>query len=320
MKYRFIAVIHNMKLESIKNKGIPIFEGARISNGENVLSETTTNELFSETAGVHSISEFNDKVYWYFDDKFHDMKDKAEVDQVANQKVFYHLRQIESFITELWKVKDNNTYVRDGFILAYSDKFEDGFTYKASLSSISTYAYGHGEVSMFSDEEIRKASQSLVQYSFEDFTEESFGGKFPTATNFFKRNGSERMDRANYFTLAARYSFAVPMKIIFYCTALECLFTSGTSEISHKIAERVALMLGNTSQEKKELFSNVKKAYGLRSKLIHGSTIKGDDEAIINTSVQLDNILRKLIVQNNEIFKGNDAEMEKYFFGLLFEK
>lgn len=39
MKYRFITIMHNMKLGSTKNKATRVFEGARISNGNKVLYE-----------------------------------------------------------------------------------------------------------------------------------------------------------------------------------------------------------------------------------------------------------------------------------------
>lgn len=318
MRYRFIAVLHNMGLDTIKNRGIQVFDGARISNGCEVLSEVLETQLFKATAGIHSINEFKDAVYFYIDGEFEDIKIKEQVDRIGNQQTFFFLRQAQNLASELWTVKDNNVYVRDGFLLTYNNDFEDGCTFKASLSAIPNFATGFGECSVFSDEEVLSAINSFIPYSNEDFNEESFGGKYPNSSHFFKNSGSERIDRATYFTMAARNNLALPMKIVSYCTALECLFTSGTSEISHKIAERVATMLGTTGEGKKNLFKLVKKAYGHRSTIIHGSSLKGNEEDLIDISRGLDQILRELLAAEHVIFSKNDEEIENYFVDLLF--
>lgn len=55
--------MHNLKLDNVKNKGISIFEGARISNGTQVLKETINSEPMKYTIGIHSSDEFKDTVY-----------------------------------------------------------------------------------------------------------------------------------------------------------------------------------------------------------------------------------------------------------------
>jgi hypothetical protein len=121
-----------------------------------------------------------------------------------------------------------------------------------------------------------------------------------------------------YFVVGARRSSIFPMKIVNYCTALECLFTIGTQEINHKIAERVAVMLGTSSKDKKELYNVVKKAYSIRSKIVHGQYLKGSDDELASISKELDNILRQLIVGNHEVFSKDDKEAEDFFQDLIF--
>lgn len=67
MKYRFITIMHNMKLENTKNKGTLIFEGIRLSNGKEVLDETLNQQPMKCTLGVHSSHEFEDQTYVYID-------------------------------------------------------------------------------------------------------------------------------------------------------------------------------------------------------------------------------------------------------------
>lgn len=126
------------------------------------------------------------------------------------------------------------------------------------------------------------------------------------------------MQRAYYFVLNARGSSILPMKIVSYCSAFECLFTNAKSEINHKIAERVAHFIGDAVDEKKELYKLIKKAYDVRSTIVHGSSLKGKSEDLKDISKSLDSILRKLLKQDSDIFSKNDNELEAFFIDLLF--
>lgn len=319
-KYRFITIAHNLKLENIKNRGTQIFPRARISNGKQILNETFLNDSISNTLGVHSVDEFYDESsYVYIDGTFEGMNSKEEVDEIGVKYTFYFLRQVQSFVNELWKVKDNSIYIRDGFLIVYKDNLEAGFSYKASLSELFTFSSGKIKPITFSDSEISVAVSNFKSSEIEEYSKESFGGKLPDSNHLLKSNGSERFDRARYFTMMARTKSISPMKIVLYCIALECLFTTTKSEVSHKVAERVALLLGETEQGKKELFKLIKSAYGYRSTLVHGQHLKGSKGDIIDLTTKLDDVLRDLITNKYEVFEKNDNDMEKTFVNLLFE-
>lgn len=240
------------------------------------------------------------------------------MDKIGVKYTFYYLRLAQSFIYDLWKIKDNIIYVRDGFLLAYHNNYEDGFVYKASLSEMMSYSTCEEKESTFSKNEILSAARDFTPYSIDEYGEKSFGGKHPDADILFKNKGSKRLDRAHYFTLTARTSSILPMKIVAYCNALECLFTTDKSEVNHKIAERVALMLGTSDKSKKEFFDLIKKAYGCRSSVVHGQHLKGEERALIEISEKLDGILRQLLVAEHEIFSKKDEEIEAFFTDLLF--
>lgn len=318
MKYRFLTVLHNMNLESKKNKGTILFPGARLTNGSAVLSLTLNNRLMRSTLGVHSIDEFEEKdtVYAYIDGEFKDIHTQDEMDEIGVKYTFLFLRQIQKFVHQLWEIKDNNIYVRDGFLLTYSELYEDGCTYKASLSEVFSRSTCEREVSIISDSEISAAIKDFIIPTMKDLSEE--GGKHPTSDHFFKSKGSTRMERAYYFTIVARSNGILPMKIVSYTNALECLFTIGTSEINHKMAERVAIMLGTTEESKKKYYKLIKNAYKYRSSLVHGQHIKGNNDDLVKISTGLDNVVRQLLISNHEVFTKNDSEMEDYFINLLF--
>lgn len=54
---------------------------------------------------------------------------------------------------------------------------------------------------------------------------------------------------------------------------LESLLTEGESEISYKIAIRAAALIGRDSEDKKQIFSYMRKGYDIRSKYIHGGDV-----------------------------------------------
>lgn len=307
-----------MKLDSRLNRGIELHPGTRISNGSEVSSEILHTKLLQITAGVHSINEFNDTVYFYKKGEFLDISTHEEMDHKGTSYTFYFLRESQGFVTDLWGVKDNGIYVRDGFLIAYQKDIEEGTTFKASLSEVFSAASAERGEFEFTRKEVETALQTFNPFSIDDISEEDMGMKFPNFEHFYKNKGPERMHKAHYFTLGARNNAALPMKIVLYCTALECLFSTAKTEINHRIAERIATMLGTSAEEKKDLFKFIKKAYDYRSTIIHGANLKGDEEAIVKISVRLDEILRQLLAGDHEVFTKSDGEIDNFFVDLIF--
>lgn len=318
MKFRFITPLFNLKLETVLNKGIELFPGARITNGPEEKNKILNTQLMQHTAGKISIREYDNNPYLYIDGEFETIKSKAEMDEIGVKYTYYYLRLAQSFLQDLWLIKDNSIYVRDGFLLAYYKDFEDGFIYKASLSEIFYHSSCVDMESNFTKNQILSATRDFIPYPIEEYDEKNFGGKNPDADHLFKNKGSNRLDRAFYFTIRARTCCILPMKIVFYCNALECLFTVGTSEVNHKIAERVALLLGTSGESKKELYKIIKMAYDCRSTVVHGQHIKGEEVKLVHVSQKLDDILRELLSEKHEVFSKKDPEMEETFTNLLF--
>lgn len=53
-------------------------------------------------------------------------------------------------------------------------------------------------------------------------------------------------------------------------TILETLLSTGTAEIAHQVSERVAVLIGNSSSERLDIYRTIKKLYDLRSRISHG--------------------------------------------------
>jgi len=53
-------------------------------------------------------------------------------------------------------------------------------------------------------------------------------------------------------------------------TVFEALLTTGQSEISHQVAERVAIILAKDADSRMALYKEIKSLYSLRSEIVHG--------------------------------------------------
>lgn len=98
------------------------------------------------------------------------------------------------------------------------------------------------------------------------------------------KNASARFDLA-----LSRYSWSQSVskrswqdRVVDLAIVVETLFSRDEKqEIQHKAATRAALLLGKNASESNRIFSTIKKIYGLRSKIVHGSTSHGDDASSV---------------------------------------
>lgn len=51
---------------------------------------------------------------------------------------------------------------------------------------------------------------------------------------------------------------------------LECLLSTDTQELAHKISERAAIILGKNSEDRLAIYKDIKKIYSQRSQIVHG--------------------------------------------------
>jgi len=316
MKFRFYAVLHNMKLDSTKTKGkrINLDEyRARITNGSGEFEKILQNPETNERIGFHSANEFlaDNTTYVYIDGELENIISFEEMDTIGLGFSFSLLRKIQYLTHYLWTVKDNNIYVRDGFLIVYENNFRDVGTYKASVSEINSTADNLRDViSTFSDEELDRAVSTMEENLFDLDSEENndnkrelIESKYPTPEVFYESEGSNRYIRAFFFTIAARSQAILSLKIVSYINALECLFSTSRNKISHNVAERAASLVKNTVIERDELYKKIKKAYNVRSRIVHGDPLNNNEDELAEMSKVLDNLLRNILLEHKNFFK-----------------
>src|SRR5262249_11651354 len=78
-------------------------------------------------------------------------------------------------------------------------------------------------------------------------------------TKIHTKTNSNRISRALDYVARAQMSVNPAEKVAFYCTALESLFSTSTSELTHQIAERVAVVTSQNAASRSDQYWFVKK-------------------------------------------------------------
>ena len=173
-----------------------------------------------------------------------------------------------TFFNVLWLIKDNSVDFSRGFLQ---------YPYGSPTSRISAnnwttrYSKADGQLmeTKFSKAELRNAismCNSLYGARRSDDVSASL-----TPGNAGK---VDRISRAFFFLQGARAMRDPAQKVTNYCICFEVLVSTGDGEIAHKVAERVAVLIGKNSRDALEIYGNVKKAYRTRSKVVHGDQLK----------------------------------------------
>lgn len=137
---------------------------------------------------------------------------------------------------------------------------------------------------------------------------------------------TSRIFRAITFLDLARSQSFLPLKISMYVGIFECLFTTESTEVSHKVAENAAFYISNTNEERAENYALIKKAYDIRSKYLHGQRLDKQkhksSELLTPISKEIDKLLRlifvQIITQDSEVFLKSDNDLRIHFMNLIF--
>lgn len=137
-------------------------------------------------------------------------------------------------------------------------------------------------------------------------------------------NKVTRFARFLQFVQAARRESFPAIKIAQMCSALESLFSTTETELTHRLSERVAFFLGGDPEQMEGTYKFIKKAYAIRSQVTHGSPVNaklaGSTAEISKAMVDiLREIAFKVISDGPEgvTYKSNE-QIEDHFRRCLF--
>jgi len=234
---------------------------------------------------------------------------------------------LQTFLSFLWFVKDNSiSTIESYFVDTETSNWQ--WWNNHPVCSLSDGTSGD---TMFTSAEIHTATNLLSTYTKicpKDFASPTPDDVVTEAKNYVTaRNENSKFDnnieRAMAFLNTARWTRDIPQKITHYMSILECLFSVDANEIVHKVSERVAQYLGESSAEKLEIYKLVKAAYGIRSAFVHGGTNKMSPDQLCELSKKTDDIIRRVLTKvitkdHVQFLKSNNA-MTEYFNNLIFQ-
>ena len=231
----------------------------------------------------------------------------------------------------LWLLKDNSLNTEVGFVES-KDSTGAGIASSNSRAAVYTCADGRRRKVKYSQEEIAEALE--LYRIFDRLGNGAYGGNFPPTLRLKDQvepvgtvvaaKAVRPLTRVWYFLSAARDCTDLSIKAAQYATCLEVLFSTDSTEIYHKLAERIALLLGESSEERRSLFHFVKTLYSVRSSLVHGDTLSREHlKNMISISQEADGLVRRVLrrimgdPQLCKLFEGGKEARERYFVELV---
>ncbi|OJD90265.1 hypothetical protein A9485_08505 [Bacillus cereus] len=296
--------------------------GKAISNNKNFLEENFLNESFISCIGIIEANSFFNSSYIYSN---FSLDENEEYSRSDLDNILEHVwGPLHVFQLSLWFVKDNNVNVEQLYL--YDLKTE--LVVKSKRNVWASNARGRYEDSRFTIEELKNAlewKEKILKYLELDEMPEaevhnSSGVRYRNRSAQTPYAELNRVSRALRFIMVGRYESFLPMKISAYVGALEALFSTTKSEVTHQVAERAVKMLGGDIETRLSNYTLIKNVYDIRSMYVHGSEIK---EKALNKAVDLmkdfDELIRNVLKVIIEKYP-NLSEMKLNELDLFFKK
>lgn len=307
----FITSVSGLKIKSDLGRGEKIGSSVYLTNNKKKIEKEIHPEVnkIIGTMEYKSIFESNAIIY---------SKEPIPADLTPEEFLVGTLYKVEKFFSVLWMFKDNCANNEFGFLL-YSIGGVLGVS-SNFISIVNSTSQGETKADLSITRADLKKVGSFCKKNLDD------GNVYSRpATQLLK--GNDRISRAYYLIQAARTQSDLAIKISNYCTAFESLFATSTSELTHKLAERVAFFLENDGHSRIDTFQAMKKAYSVRSTTVHGGTLKESFiEELKQISKKCDGLIRRALLcvlkneQIREIFLGSSEQIDQFFLDLIFGK
>jgi hypothetical protein len=323
-KALFVAPLFCIELHDDSLEEPQVFPGLFISKSFRSIEKYLSSDFYShvgelEANGLRSAKGI---VYTLGDPKLF-----AEFNVTPDEFILRTLEVVMVFLHCLWLVKDHSIHPELGFLHFTQDGYVH--THSNFHTTTITNAKGQREVVSVSAAELRRAfeyskqmTQPSVAANLRLVKDKGSASRSPLLGS---QKTASRLQRAYYFLSAARSTIDLGIKTVNYCTALETLFSTDSSELTYKVSHRIAVFLGSGAADKVSRFNLVKKAYGIRSKVVHGEGLGPKEvETVQSLSTELDELARRVFSRIymsstlQEIFGKTKEELERYFLESSF--
>lgn len=304
----FFTAVINVDISSISGRGDEIFDGLYITTDKTILSDLLVPEVRLAIGGLeHDFLSHAPAIIY----SRKDIADEFDWSKYLSQQ----LMDVKMFFNVMWLLKDNAADSELGFLT-----YPIGLTRQTHSNALSvTYNMADGSRSMvsFSRPELKDVRSYYRAWIAETVS--------PTPFGILDSTGVGRVARAFYWIQAGRATPGLGQRIACFCTAMESLFATSSTELAHQLAERMAVFLSDGPAERARVYGQVKKAYRLRSRVVHGDVLRhARISELVETSVDCDGLLRQAIYKTivdeaarKALDSGNES-LDRYFVELLF--
>lgn len=302
-----ITALKNISINEELGKGEKLGESAFITNDKDRINSMVTAQ-FEKLAGILESQNLRDAHAVIYKKPL-----KITDKNTALNQLNLFLGEVQLFQTCLWLVKDNSVNNEFGFHISTTDrKFEVSSNY---LSTLQSTCAGKNEVTEFTRSELREAR---IRFR-------SMNNIIPLGISFAaKKHKFNRIERSLLYVQIARSNSDLSLKTSEYCSAFEAILSTSPTEIAHQLSERVGKLIGKNAKEQIEIYREMKKAYNIRSKIVHGDELKDNQiEQLPAIVSNLDDYLRRTLLlvfsdSHANIFKGNNQQLDEFFIERLF--
>lgn len=307
MSYLYVSALLGFNIEDEMDEPLLVGNGNYVTNNrkhfiskikpEQALSigSLETNYLFNGNPVIYSVRNTN------------------SIEQ-SHDHIINFMRDCLAFIHTLWLGGDNSVNVMLGFAISSCG----GHVHSNSISYHYWTCKGKKE-----DLRLKLSELKAITEKYKD----DFAGMSveiePQHT--MQRKEVDRVNVAINFLQQARSARDMGLKIANYCSFFESLLSSTTVELSHQMAERSAFYLEETPDRRLQHYRDSKKAYSIRSKVVHGDTIsKGNLADILSIGEHCDNMARNLINKylNDSSFQdaltSGSQKLDEFFINKIF--
>jgi hypothetical protein len=310
----YITAIYNLKISGDLGKGINIRGGIYLTNNKNFVSSLLTDSLLQAIGNLEFQALLDAEAVFY------KMSDDSISTQNEDDLLCDFLANCGIIINEFWLIKDHAIDLMLGFV-EYPYLNSQNLELPYHLPTIhSNWITGGSHNSSGTNDQVTFSRHDIEQVIAwgSSFLIEPFSRSQSLKTAI--RPGMQRITRAIAFLSTARKQKDLGIRITHYCSAFECLFSTSTTELTHKLAERVAYFLEAESKNRLIVYDDLKNIYTIRSQVTHGSAISSKLFPKVNDySMKADNFLRRVFVklQTEERLdkyyrKENAEDLEKY--------
>ncbi|UPK45270.1 HEPN domain-containing protein [Paenibacillus pabuli] len=322
MKQNLFATVRYFQLE-VANTSLDMMSGLRLSNKETTISQILNNTIV-ENIGKISEKSLKDSIYIFCNgSEKRSIYDKLDMVGIEGEDEIFNVVKgfIQIFFTCLWLVKDNSAHI-DSIFLNKSFENENETleqTFHHITYLIFSTSRGDLQTNMFTIDEIKKALFYVSCFKEVDSLDEVNNIQFGYGLyNDLPYNNYSKLSRVHTLICTARKNSFIPIKISFYIATLECLFNTGSGEVTHMVCERTSLFLAGDLETRIKNYQLIKIAYDIRSKFIHGhqdmTSKRKTKESLQQISEELDSLIRQLMVlvitEKREILRLNNSKNE----------